>query len=131
MITKGQISTADLERLYKGRIDAEALICTDSHKSYIQFAKYNVKEHVGIPRSKHKNVVYHIAHVHSKFKKWMEQFNDITTKYLDNYLHWFKRFESFTSEKDSIEAKHLVVSSVTKLTDTRLEQYKTRLSKYI
>lgn len=134
MVTKGRISTADLERLYKERIDDDSLICTDSHKSYIQFAKDNVKEHIMIPRGKHKNGVYHISHVnsiHSKFKKWMERFNGVATKYLDNYLHWFKWLESFTAEKDIIKAKHLIVDSISKLTDTRINNYRTRTANFI
>jgi hypothetical protein len=126
MVTKGRISTADLERLYKGRIDSESLICTDSHKRYIQFAKDNVKGHIRIPRGNHKNDVYHISHIngiHSKFEKWMERFNGVATKYLDNYLHWFKWLESSTTEKDITKARHLVISSAAKLTDVRLEHY--------
>jgi len=29
----------DLERLFRDRIDYEAIFCTDSHKSYIKFAQ--------------------------------------------------------------------------------------------
>lgn len=65
MTNKGRIETADLERLYKGRLDPDALICTDFHKSYITFAKDNVAEHIRIASGKHKNGVYHISHVNS------------------------------------------------------------------
>jgi signal transduction histidine kinase len=34
-VCTGRISNRDLERLYKGRIDENSIICTDSHKSYI------------------------------------------------------------------------------------------------
>ena len=37
-ICTGRISHYDLESLYKGHIDDNSIICTDSHKSYIQFA---------------------------------------------------------------------------------------------
>lgn len=70
MLIIGRISSSDLECLYKGRIDEKSLICTDSHKGCIKFAKGNVAEHIRIPRSKYKNGVYHISHVnnfHSKF----------------------------------------------------------------
>jgi hypothetical protein len=97
-------------------------------KSYIQFAKDNVKEYIRIPRGKHRNGVYHIAHVnslHSRFKKWMRLFNDVSTKYLSNYLYCFKWLQSFNDDKDLIKAKHLVVDSLTKLMDLRIEEYKT------
>lgn len=82
------------------------------HGKKDEFAKDNGKEHIRIPSGKHKNGVYHISHVnslHSKFRKWMERFNGVATKYLDNYLHWFKWLKAFTTEKDIVKAKHLIV----------------------
>lgn len=134
MVTKGRIKTSDLDRLFKNRIDPDSVICTDSHKSYIKFAHDNVAEHIKIARGKHKNGIYHISHVnslHSKFKKWIKPFNGVATKYLANYLHWFKWLQTFSDEKDVIKAKHLLINASTKLTDTRLEHYKTRKPLYV
>ncbi len=39
MLCKGRMGYNDLERLYNTHIDNNSIICTDSHKSYIQFAK--------------------------------------------------------------------------------------------
>lgn len=38
-LCKGRVTYNALERLYEGHIDTNSIICTDSHKSYIQFAK--------------------------------------------------------------------------------------------
>ena len=35
LICKGRMKHTDLERLFRDRIDDEAIFCTDSHKSYI------------------------------------------------------------------------------------------------
>lgn len=129
MTNKGRIKTADLERLYKGRLDPNALICTDSHKSYITFAKGNVAEHIRIASGKHKNGVYHISHVnslHSKFKKWIDRFNGVATKYLPNYLHWFKWLQTFIDEKEIAKARQLLVNSNTFKTDICINQYRMR-----
>lgn len=129
MTNKGRIKTADLERLYKGRLDPNALICTDSHKSYITFAKGNVAEHTRIASGKHKNGVYHISHVnslHSKFKKWIDRFNGVATKYLPNYLHWFKWLQTFIDEKEIAKARQLLVNSNTFKTDICINQYRMR-----
>jgi transposase-like protein len=134
MVTKGRIRTADLERLFKDRLDPDSLICTDSHKSYIKFGEENVSEHIRIASGKHKNGVYHISHVnsiHSKFKKWVARFNGVATKYLTNYLHWFKWLETFVDEKEIVKARQLLINSSTKLTDTRIHQYKIREPIYI
>jgi len=133
MTNKGRIRTADLERLYKGRLDPNALICTDSHKSYITFAKGHVAEHIRIASGKHKNGVYHISHVnslHSKFKKWIDRFNGVATKYLPNYLHWFKWLQTFLDEKEIVKARQLLVNSSTKMTDSNLHQYRMRTHVY-
>lgn len=74
MICKGRMGYRDLERLYGGHIDNEAIICTDSHKSYIRFGRDLNLDHKRIMRDHHKNGIYHINYVnnlHSQFKKWM------------------------------------------------------------
>lgn len=67
-ICTGRISHSDLEKLYKGHIDNNSIICTDSHKSYIQFAKDLALDHKRIMRGHHKNGIYHINSEHSKLK---------------------------------------------------------------
>jgi hypothetical protein len=58
----------DLERLFKGRIEDEAIFCTDSHKSYIQFAQNLGVELQQIKRGKHKKGIYHTSHIDTKLK---------------------------------------------------------------
>ena len=69
--------------------------------------------------------------LHSKFKKWINPFNGVTTKYLPNYLHWFKWLQTFTTEKETVKAKHLIIDSATKMTDTRIQLYKSRLVLFV
>ena len=61
----GRIRHNDLERLYKGRIDDNSIICINSHKSYIQFAKSLELDHKRIMRGHYKNGIYHINHINS------------------------------------------------------------------
>jgi transposase-like protein len=134
MTNKGRIKTIDLERLFKDRLDPDSLICTDSHKSYIKFGKEKVSEHIRIASGKHKNGIYHISHVnslHSKFKKWVARFNGVATKHLANYLHWFKWLQTFLDEKEIAKARQLLINGSTKLTDTRIQLYKTRTALYV
>jgi hypothetical protein len=80
-------------------LDSDVVLCTDSATNYKSFA--NKK---GIPHeilNAHKGVrvkqgIYHIQHVnayHHRLKKWMERFKGIGTKYIDNYLFWFRFLE--------------------------------------
>jgi len=134
LITKGRVTTSDLERLYSGRLNNDSIICTDSHKSYIKFGIKYAKQHIRIASGKHKNGVYHISHVnalHSKLKKWLTGFKGVSTKYLSNYLNWFIFVECISTERDIIKTKHLFVNSMTKLTDTRIVNFRGRSANFI
>lgn len=53
-------------------------------------------------RGKHKEGIYHIQHINdvpSKLKKWMNRFNGIATKYISNYMYWFKWLQLFENDK--------------------------------
>ena len=41
----------------------------------------------------------------------MNRFNGVATKYLSNYLKWHKWMNTFSSEKESIRTKNLIVHS--------------------
>jgi hypothetical protein len=134
LICKGRMKHTDLERLFTGRIEGEAILCTDSHKSYIQFAQNLGIELQQIKRGKHKEGIYHIQHInsfHSKLKKWMDRFNGVATKYLANYMYWFKWLEIFNTEKDTIKSKNLLVQSHTSHIDTKLKDFRIREAIYI
>lgn len=64
-VCTGRIGSKTLVRLFTGRIDENSIICTDSHKSYIQFAKNFNLDHKRIPRGHHTTGIYHINHVNS------------------------------------------------------------------
>ena len=51
---KGRMKHTDLERLFAGRIEHNSTICTDSHKSYIKFAKNSDVELQLVKRGKHR-----------------------------------------------------------------------------
>lgn len=61
-IAKGRITSNELETLYEGHIGHDSILCTDSHKSYMQFANDLSLEHKRIKRGKHKEGLYHIQH---------------------------------------------------------------------
>ncbi len=134
LICKGRMKHTDLERLFKDRIEDEAILCTDSHKSYIRFAQNLDIELQQIERGKHKKGIYHIQHInafHSKLKKWMDRFNGVSTKYLANYMYWFKWLEIFNTEKDTIKSKNLLIHSHTSHIDTKLKDFRIREAIYV
>ena len=50
----------------------------------------------------------------------MDRFHGVATKYLANYMYWFKWLEIFSTEKDTIKSKNLLVQSHASHTDTKL-----------
>ncbi len=69
-------------------------------------------EHKRIKRGKHKEGIYHIQHinaVHSKLKKWIDRFNGVATKYISNYMYWFKWLELFENDKEAVKVKNFMV----------------------
>ena len=134
LICKGRMKHTDLERLFKGRIEDESILCTDSHKSYIRFAQNSGVELQQIKSGKHKEGIYHIQHInafHSKLKEWMYRFHSVATKYLINYMYWFKWLQFFNTEKDTEKTKHLLVQSHTSHSDTKLKDFKISEAIYI
>ncbi len=128
-VCMGRISSADLKRAYNDKIDSQSIICSDSHKSYIQFTKDFALEHVRIKTGRHKNGVYHINHVnslHSNLKEWIRRFKGVATKYLANYLYWFKWLEKTKHDKDLLRMRTLVLDGVSESVDVRQKQFRDR-----
>lgn len=129
LICKGRMTHMDLERLYKNRIGKDSIFCTDSHKSYIQFANYLGLEHQRIKRGKFKEGIYHIQHVnsfHSKLKEWMIGFHGVATKYLANYMYWFKWLQYFNNDKDIVKGNNFLIHSNSTYSRINIKDYKVR-----
>jgi hypothetical protein len=60
----------------------------------------------------------------------MDRFNGVATKYLTNYMYWFKLHEIFNTEKDTVKSKNLLVQSHTSHTDTKLKDFRVREAIY-
>jgi hypothetical protein len=106
----GRPSQIDLERFFTNRIQQKSILCTDAHQSYVPVAKkldLSVKQ---FKQGKHADGIYHIQHVnsyHSRMKYWIEGFRGVSTKYLSNYLCWFKWLSVKNSQKDVEKAKFI------------------------
>ena len=100
--TMGRIEKKDIQNAIGSRISTGSILCTDGHVSYKGFAKdgnltqivlrADLKEHV-------KKKIYHIQNVnslHNRVKKWIDStFWGVSTKYLQNYMNWFRIEQAF------------------------------------
>ena len=61
----------------------------------------------------------------------MCRFKGIATKFLSNYMNWYKWLQSFNDEKETIRTKNLLVHSVVPFVDTRICSYHGRETIFI
>ena len=119
--TMGRISKKDIAKVLDGKLSKVETLCSDSHRSYTAFAKSEQLEHKKFNASKGQRIkdkVYHVQNVNNmdmRLRKWMEQFNGVATKYLQNYLNWFlvlEKVKNSTSKLQTMAAIALTSSSV-------------------
>jgi transposase-like protein len=130
--TMGRIEKKDIQNAIGSRISKGSILCTDGHVSYKGFAKdsnlsqivlrADLKQHV-------KQGIYHIQNVnslHNRVKKWIDStFWGVSTKYLQNYMNWFRIEQAF---RKSICAEQDMIDCSTEdlLTLSRYRQINTR-----
>jgi len=111
--TRGRISKKDLDSILKGKLNKVEVLCSDSHRSYGAFAKANTITHKKFNASKGQptvDKVYHVQNVNNmdmRLRKFMDSFNGVATKYLQNYLNWFlvlEKIKNSTSKMTTVAA---------------------------
>ena len=95
----GRVKAEEIDTVISEYILQSALLCTDIATNYKKFAKIKGLQHETVNERQKQRVkkgIYHIQHVnnfHNRLKGWMERFQGVATKYLDNYLYWFRWLE--------------------------------------
>ena len=114
--TIGRLRKDDINRTIGDRISDKTILCSDSHVSFKGFAIDNAIEHHAIRADLKQYVkegIYHVQHVnsiHNRLKKWInQQFWGVSTKYLQQYLNWFRI-------KEMLKYKQLPISELAKQT---------------
>jgi transposase-like protein len=103
---RGRIRKIDIEKVLSGKLDKDAILCTDSHRSYTAFTKAEGIKHEKINAGKKqyvKDKIYHVQNVNQTtraLKHWMAGFNGVATKYLQNYLSWYMVMEQIKEKTD-------------------------------
>jgi transposase-like protein len=114
---RGRISAEDLNVALKNKIAPNSILCSDTHHSYLSFANQNNIEHKTIKASAKelvKEEKYHVQHVNQtakELKQWLEGFNGVSTKYLQQYLNWFAIKKQI--ENTSVPIKTLIMTACT------------------
>jgi transposase-like protein/IS1 family transposase len=117
VLWKGRVIKAKLEKKIGEKLSKENILCTDSWRAFSTYAKEKGVEHYRFKSDGKVRVIkgiYHIQNVnnyHSRLKKWIQRFNGVATKYLENYLSWFRYLDMNKYEKTSANIKEMMVNS--------------------
>ncbi|MCL6597688.1 MAG: IS1595 family transposase [Alicyclobacillus macrosporangiidus] len=116
---RGRITATEIDAVLGPCLAPGSVFCTDSARNYITFARMKGLHHEVINVRKGVYVrkgIYHVQHVnsyHKRLKKWMERFQGVATKYLDNYLFWFRFLERYKN-LSPYEAKRAILRDMSK-----------------
>ena len=94
--------------MYQGKLGEVTVLCSDSHRSYGAFAKSNTiiqKKFNASKGQKTVDKIYHVQNVNNmdmRLRKFMESFNGVATKYLQNYLNWFWVLEKIKNKTNKM-----------------------------
>ncbi|MDY3960464.1 MAG: IS1595 family transposase, partial [Romboutsia timonensis] len=55
----------------------------------------------------------------------------VSTKFLSNYMAWYKWLESFNDDKEIIRTKNMLIHSVIPFIDTKIKGYKCKIAEFI
>jgi transposase-like protein len=110
--TIGSIKKSDIEKAIGGHIKpGKAILCSDASVIYRGFALDKKLEHHALKKIINQHIkggIYHIQHVnstHNRLKKWMNNvFWGVSTKYLQQYMNWFRVKELIKNNKDQLAA---------------------------
>jgi transposase-like protein len=105
-----RLTTQEITKAFDGKLLEGTLLITDSHPSYKSFAKENpglkhktfiAKDHVS--KEDKKIHVQTVNNKHKKLKQFLDPFNGVSSKYLQNYLNWFAYAEKLRETKHTIK----------------------------
>ncbi len=94
-----QFKPKDLNQILNKVISSDILLCTDKKGIYKTFAKQNHIRHGFVDIKKGELVKKDIVHIknvkyyHLQLLEWMKRFHGVATKYLENYISWYREFD--------------------------------------
>jgi len=112
VVAKGKISKSDVVRVFDGKLNRAEVLCSKNHRSYTAFTKAaNVTHKKYNPSSGQRKAerIYHVQNVQNmnlRLQLFMQRFNGVATKYLQNYMNWFLILEKikYNTRKMTIAA---------------------------
>jgi transposase-like protein len=123
----GRVKAEEIDTVIGGFIHPSSLLCTDTATNYKKFAKIKKLQHEPVNERQKQRVkkgIFHIQHVnnfHNRLKKWMERFQGVATKYLDNYLYWFRWLDLGKNLAFEKQVEQMLIAACQKSNSTTVE----------
>ena len=103
-----RITAKHLNKTIGKKLDKNVTLITDKHPSYRPFVKSKptirhktVKSNEHVNKEDKKVNLQKINNQHKQLRQFMDKFNGVSSKYLQNYLNWYaygKKMESFANQ---------------------------------
>ncbi len=106
--------TQEISRALKLVVDKEVVLCADGGAAYRLFAETEGITLKAVNLSKGIRVVEEVFHIqnvnayHSRLKVWIKRFHGVATRYLPNYLGWWRLLES---ENNTLSPQKIILSA--------------------
>jgi transposase-like protein len=126
----GRVKAEEIDVVLGEYIHPSALLCTDTATNYKKFAKIKGLQHETINERQKERVkkgIYHVQHVnnfHKRLTDWMDRFLGVATKYLDNYLYWFRWLEIGKKMAFENRVEQMLISACQKSTRITVKMLK-------
>jgi transposase-like protein len=113
---RGRISLRQAKLVLGCTLEEVTVLCSDAHGTWKAFARGEGINHIVLNASKKRRVsdVYHIQNVnsfHGRFKGWLDRFNGVSSKFLDNYLTWFSFLDAHCRESSTSKRDHILATA--------------------
>lgn len=110
----GRLTKEQLDKAIGHKLSSKNVLCTDSWRPFKTYAAekgMNIYQFKSDGKIRTKGL-YHIQNVnsyHRRLKGWIQRFNGVATKYLNNYLAWFQTLETIQHQRNEITMNDLVI----------------------
>jgi transposase-like protein len=110
----GRLKKEQLDKAVGHKLSHENVLCTDAWRAFKAYATENgmsIYQFKSDGKIRTKGL-YHIQNVnnyHSRLKGWIQRFNGVATKYLDNYLAWFQVLESIHHQLNEVTVNNMII----------------------
>ena len=123
-IESKRLSAEEITKALDGKLADQTTLITDKHPSYKLFARENLTiKHRSVLAKEHvskldKNIhLQHVNNTHSQLRTFLQPFNGVSSKYLQNYLNWFAYAHKLSGTKATIKQWFLLILASPKAYD--------------